>query len=74
MIMGTLKRFYKESSFCDDAVSVFDLFGTNFLSKEEFNKFRLNQSGVEVVEDDREVFIRDFWEALSQYENKVETA
>ena len=71
--MSTLKKHYKQSSFLDDAISAFDLFGTTFPSKDEFDEFRLNQSEIEVVEDDLELFVRDFWEALSQYENTIET-
>ena len=37
--MSTLKKHYRRSSFLDDAISAFDLFGTTFPSKDEFDEF-----------------------------------
>jgi hypothetical protein len=66
--MSNLSRLCKRSSFWKESSSIFDLFGTSFLSREEFDRVKTTHSEVEVNENDIELFLKDFWTSLSNNE------
>ena len=71
--MGSLKRFQKMSALWEDRARIFDLFGTGFISQKDFDKLRSRESKMKRRENDLELFIKDFWEAVAHYERKLKT-
>jgi hypothetical protein len=71
--MNRKMHFKKKEPFFEGFLSAFDLFGTYTFTKEDFDDLILQESEIEVKENDLELVARDFWRAFTQYEEEIQS-